>query len=212
MWASRKFSPKFILTCGFLSVPETADLGSPIYVIFKYLLDFLNCSSSFMFYWDSFVLDLEWAYHYGIKFISEIINQSFLKSPPSGISVSEVPSRESESRRMPGTSQGLGMIIYYLGAVNFHSAFLTIPPNYQGYEISPTVCSLCGGTGYFLPHSLTQNRGRSRCKDNLCLCGVFTSNFGFGWVSQGWRTGRGHSPLHEGWHMVLTEFLCEPGA
>lgn len=27
-----------------------------------------------MFYWDSFVLDLEWAYHYGIKFISEIID------------------------------------------------------------------------------------------------------------------------------------------
>ena len=63
---------------------------------------------------------------------------------------------------MSGTSQGLGVIIYYFGAVNFHSAFLTTPQNYWGYEISPPICSLCGGTGYFLPHSLIQNRGRSR--------------------------------------------------
>ena len=81
---------------------------------------------------------------------------------------------------MAGTSQGLGVVIYYFGAVNFHSAFLTTPQNYWGYEISPPVCSLCGGTGSFLPHSLIQDRGRSRRKDNLCLCGVFTSNFGLG--------------------------------
>ena len=72
---------------------------------------------------------------------------------------------------MAGTSQGLGVVIYYFGAVNFHSAFLTTPQNYWGYEISPPVCSLCGGTGSFLPHSLIQDREGADAKIT-CACVV----------------------------------------
>lgn len=127
-----------------------------------------------------------------------------------------LPGREAwpgrQNSMMPGTSQGLVVAIYYFQAVSFHFAFLTAPQIYWGSKISPTVCSLGERTRSFLPHSLIQNRGRRGYKVNFSLSGVFSSDFGLGWVTQGWRTGRGHSPYQEGWHTVLMEFLCEPGA